>query len=72
MTFLISSWVIAIVAAKKAVTPPTNVINTKVVLANSNSGEQRIIKKTPAVTNAETKCWFLIWQTLKCDKNPYK
>jgi hypothetical protein len=40
----------AIVAAKNAVKPPViNIINN-VIGANSKIGEQRIIKKTPAVT----------------------
>lgn len=45
-----SSWVIAIVAAKNAVIPPKIITKINATCANSNKGEQRIIKKTPAVT----------------------
>ena len=51
ITFLISSWVIAIVAAKNAVVPPINKIKSNVKGDNSNIGEHLKIKKTPAVTN---------------------
>ena len=40
-----------VVAAKKAVTAPTQVITTKVVGANSSKGEDRSSKYTPAVTS---------------------
>jgi len=39
------------VAEKNAVTPPTIKIINKIYGENSNKGEQRITKNTPAVTN---------------------
>ena len=39
-----------VVAAKKAVTAPTQVITTRVVGANSSNGDDRSSKYTPAVT----------------------
>ena len=43
--------VTAIVAAKNAVRPPIITIINRAIGANSNRGEQRIIRNTPAVTN---------------------
>lgn len=50
MTRFISSWAIATLAEKKAVKPPKNKIMINTEGTNSNKGEQRIIKNTPAVT----------------------
>ena len=50
MIFLISFWVIAIVAAKIAVVAPTIVTTLSAQGEYSKIGEQRATKKTPAVT----------------------
>ena len=50
MTFLMSFWTKPMVAEKKAVVAPINVIIDKKTGTYSNIGEHFIIKKTPAVT----------------------
>jgi hypothetical protein len=51
MTRLMSFCSKPVVAAKKAVNAPTQVITTRVVGANSSKGEDRNNKYTPAVTS---------------------
>lgn len=50
MTFLRSFCNKPAVAAIKAVAAPTKVTNAKTEGTHSNSGDERIIRKTPAVT----------------------